>query len=488
MAHIARRPTIHGDKGRAVTVALPPTYEALADLVMSSFRMHAPLKLYLNGKVLLSADTYASISQGDSILGVDCGGNAVDMTDFFKTTYAQNYGPKPLPPREAREDTSPYQPLKDNRDFGTTNGDFKRWAIPKKTEYMPPPVPKRLPFHGRTEAQDQFQQKSLPPAAEPEPEKYERPRIPFTGTTTNQDAFKKWPIKQREQMQPSRERKTCPFTARTSNQDDYRPYKIEPKQATEQEQWAPSPAKFQGVPTSRDYQAWPIEKKQEPETVERPRSLPFTGRTTNQDDFKPYDIKPRDTGEPEEAYSPHKDNRDFRPTSRDYQAWPIPKKEMFAPEETPKSLPFTARSSNQDDYRPYDIKPRDTGEPEEAYAPLKDNRDFVPTSRDYQAWPIAKKETFAPEESPKSLPFTARSSNQDDYRPYDIKPEKRSEAEPYRGSNIPFTATTTNHDDFKRWAIPKKIYVSLVPANDAFLDKTGHIAGSFLTKSKNSSA
>ena len=39
-----RRPTIHGDQHRAVTVVLPPTYEALHSIVLSSFVMNRPVR------------------------------------------------------------------------------------------------------------------------------------------------------------------------------------------------------------------------------------------------------------------------------------------------------------------------------------------------------------------------------------------------------------------------------------------------------------
>lgn len=61
---MSRRPTIHGDQGRAVTVVLPPSYDALYSIVMSSFVMNEPIRFYLNGKILLSQDNYDTIKGG----------------------------------------------------------------------------------------------------------------------------------------------------------------------------------------------------------------------------------------------------------------------------------------------------------------------------------------------------------------------------------------------------------------------------------------
>jgi len=485
MAEIAKRPTIHGDTTRALTVALPPTYDALMELVKTSFHMHASLKLYINGKYPLNLANYSSIGNGDTIIAVDSGGRAVDLKNLFKTTYDDAFGPKPLPPREESAAPAPYEPLKDNRDFHTTNDDFKKWPIPKREQFEPEPAPRRLPFRGTTEAQDQFKPKILPREERPAETPYERPRVPFTGTTTSQDAFKPWKIEKRPEPSAPEERKKCPFTARTTNQDSYKPYKIDPKERMEPEEWKPSPAKFQGRPTSQDYQAWPIAKKEQFEPEERPKPLPFTGRTTNQDDYRPYDVKPQDRQEPQGPYEPMRDNRDFKTTNDDFKKWPIERKDQFEPEPAPRSLPFTARSSNQDDYKPYDIRPSERQEPTTPYSPMRDNRDFKTTNDDFKKWPIPKKEEFEPEPAPRSLPFTARSTNQDDYKPYEIKPKKRQEATPYEGSKIPFTAKTTNQDNYKKWAIPRKIFISIVPANDAFVDKSGAVKGHYMDK-KNS--
>jgi hypothetical protein len=61
---MSRRPTIHGDQGRAVTVVLPPSYDALYSIVMSSFVMNEPIRFYLNGKILLTPDNYDTIQGG----------------------------------------------------------------------------------------------------------------------------------------------------------------------------------------------------------------------------------------------------------------------------------------------------------------------------------------------------------------------------------------------------------------------------------------
>ena len=67
---MSRRPTIHGDQGRAVTVVLPPSYDALYSIVMSSFVMNEPIKFYLNGKILLTPENYDSIQGGTQHLSL----------------------------------------------------------------------------------------------------------------------------------------------------------------------------------------------------------------------------------------------------------------------------------------------------------------------------------------------------------------------------------------------------------------------------------
>ena len=55
------------------------------------------------------------------------------------------------------------------------------------------------------------------------------------------------------------------------------------------------------------------------------------------------------------------------------------------------------------------------------------------------------------------------------------------DAAPSIPETLPFTGTTTNADTYRRWSIPKKTYISLVPANDAFISRaTGETVGDYL--------
>jgi len=95
---------------------------------------------------------------------------------------------------------------------------------------------------------------------------------------------------------------------------------------------------------------------------------------------------------------------------------------------------------------------------------MPDNRDFAPESSQFQAWDLPKRQQPEPVQRHETLPFNARSSYQDDYVPYAVqaRPERPAPAKP--PPSIPFNARSVSQDDFVPHEIPRKIYITLEPA------------------------
>ena len=114
---------------------------------------------------------------------------------------------------------------------------------------------------------------------------------------------------------------------------------------------------------------------------------------------------------------------------------------------------------------------------------MKDDRDFLSTTqREYRPWKIEPRRIPEQEEIKReTIPFAATTTNQDTYKAYKIEPRHAMDAAPSIPEALPFTGTTTNADTYRRWSIPKKTYISLVPANDAFISRaTGETVGDYL--------
>jgi hypothetical protein len=168
-------PKIEGDESRRITVELPATFEDLEHLGITSFGMVGPVTMYRNGVASLTANDYNSVQSGDQIVVVDSRGNALDMKDFFTTTYDRDYAAKPLPPREAAAPAQPYRKMPDSRDFKTTEDDYQAWPIEPRQQPHTVQRPPSLPFRGMTETQDEYTpQKMAPRGPAPPPQEYRK--------------------------------------------------------------------------------------------------------------------------------------------------------------------------------------------------------------------------------------------------------------------------------------------------------------------------
>ena len=213
-------------------------------------------------------------------------------------------------------------------------------------------------------------------------------------------------------------------------------------------------------------------------------------QTTYDRDFAPKELPKRSQNVvlEEEPYVPMKDDRDFLSTTqREYRPWKIEPRKIPEQEEIKReTIPFAATTTNQDTYKAYKIEPRRA-----AAEQVEDfDRTSIPftattTNQDtFKKWPIPKREQ---QESipapPPTIPFAATTTNQDTYKAYKIEPKQHAmdDAAPAIPESLPFTATTTNSDTYRKWSIPKKTYISLVPANDAFISRdTGETVGDYL--------
>jgi len=144
---------------------------------------------------------------------------------------------------------------------------------------------------------------------------------PFLGTTTHQDDFKFMGMpKRREPSTLARtdngiSEKNLPFEGVTTNQHDFRkwnarPPKIMTKQHNRDNQ--PDERDF-GTEFSQQFGHKVVApRKSRAPQEKRPRPLPFTGTTTNRDNYKRWGvIEPAESVMPTRSYRPRADDRDF---------------------------------------------------------------------------------------------------------------------------------------------------------------------------------
>eukprot|EP00750_Incisomonas_marina_P032531 INCI9208.1.p1 GENE.INCI9208.1~~INCI9208.1.p1 ORF type:complete len:291 (-),score=53.98 INCI9208.1:1438-2310(-) len=281
--------SIQGDMSRRITVELPPTFEDLEHLCLTSFGMVGPVTMYKNGVASLTAEDYNNIQSGDQFIVVDSRGNALDMKDFFVTTYDRDFAAKPLPPRDAPAPAEPYRKMPDGRDFRTTEDDYQAWPIERREAPQAAQRHEPLPFKGTTEYRDEFSPHKIPPR-EPGPGPQEYHKMPdsrdFASETSKN--FRQWELPKREQPQQAQRPQSLPFNARSSYQDDFVPHQVPAREAARPVEYKPNGIPFNAQSTTAsDYQAWELPPKDAPHQVARPPpSLPFTARSTTQDDFK----------------------------------------------------------------------------------------------------------------------------------------------------------------------------------------------------------
>jgi len=282
------QPQFRGDPSRRITVELPPTFEDLEHLCLTSFGMVGPVTLYKNGAASLGRDDYSNIRSGDSFVVVDSRGNAMDMKDFFVTTYDQDFTAKPLPPREKPAAAREWRKMPDGRDFRTTEDDYQAWPIEKREQPQSAARPPTLPFNGTTEHRAEYSPHKLPPRdAAPPPRQYEK--LPDTRDFAPESSqFRQWDLPRRQQPEEVRRHETLPFNAKSSYQEDYVAHELPRRSAAEAQKWQPNSIPFNAQSTTAsDFKQWDIPPRQMPHQVAKPPpSLPFNARSTSQDDYK----------------------------------------------------------------------------------------------------------------------------------------------------------------------------------------------------------
>ena len=284
---MAQQPLV-GDASRRITVELPPTFEDLEHLCLTSFGMVGPVTLYRNGVASLTAEDYSKIQSGDNFVVVDSRGNAMDMRDFFVTTYDQDFGAKPLPPREAAAPAQPWQKAPDPRDFRTANDDYQQWPIEKRQAAEQAQRPPTLPFRGTTEQRAEYTPHKIPPRQSGPPAPGYRKTPDPRNFAPESSQYQAWELPKRQQPQQAQVPQSLPFNARSSYQDDFVAHPVARRAPPEDQQWKPNNIPFNAKSTAAsDYQAWELPPRTGPHQVARPPpSMPFNARSTAQDDFR----------------------------------------------------------------------------------------------------------------------------------------------------------------------------------------------------------
>lgn len=280
-------PTYVGDTNRRITVELPRSFEDLEHLCLTSFGMVGPVTLYRNGTATLTAADYGNIRSGDNFVVVDSRGNALDMKDFFVSTYDSDFKAKPLPPRQLTKVADPWRQTPDNRTFKTTEDDYQAWPVQERKHVQPIEPAASLPFSGVTEYDAKFTPHKIPPrSAEVTASKFVK--VPDNRNFSPESSkYKAWDLPKRQSPSEIQRPATLPFKAKSSYQQDFVAHELPEKTLQPSTTWKPSKIPFQAQSTAQsDYRKWDIPTREMPHRIARPPTLPFNATTTAQDDYR----------------------------------------------------------------------------------------------------------------------------------------------------------------------------------------------------------
>lgn len=149
------------------------------------------------------------------------------------TTSREAYGVKPLEPRQYepapqyRPSTVPFQGTSEAR------AQYQPWELPRRgsgsgEELMHPPRP-HIPFTGTSTARDAYTPKALEPRPTTAMPEYKPSSVPFAGSTEAREQYKAWDLPARPTYDPSQvpERPRIPFEGRSTAQEAYTPKQLE---------------------------------------------------------------------------------------------------------------------------------------------------------------------------------------------------------------------------------------------------------------------
>eukprot|EP00753_Platysulcus_tardus_P009616 PLAT221.4.p1 GENE.PLAT221.4~~PLAT221.4.p1 ORF type:complete len:534 (+),score=117.07 PLAT221.4:66-1604(+) len=264
-------------------------------------------------------------------------------------------------------------------------------AAPKRT------VPPSLPFEGTSTTRDQYRKWSgvARPAARKK-NSWKPSTVKFEGTSTTRDEYKPIApedlvgVRKRPQAKPTVPK--LPFEGDTEFQRAYKKWDVAPREAKKKAPYKPSSAKFEGTTTARDdYPAFSMEDMVPTESARPPErsgatGVPFAGVSSTKADYPEWPIEARKPKK-KAAYKPSKTR--FEGKSTTAEAFPAFNMEDVAPVHSaapkrtvPPSLPFEGTSTTRDQYRKWSGVARPAPKKKGAgWKPTSDDRDFVSTTR-----------------------------------------------------------------------------------------------------------
>ncbi|KAJ3416528.1 hypothetical protein HDV05_001265 [Chytridiales sp. JEL 0842] len=290
-------------------------------------------------------------------------------------------------------------------------------------------------FSGSTESREKFVKHQMPKYALPKKEPWVGNNSTFDATTTQRTDFPVWPVsapKPKEKVQWVSS--SGKFDGQTTNKADFRDLGLQPRFHKEPLKYVPSDSKFEGTSShAADYKNWPITSRPKgrqyapylPVSDDRdfkstttaayvghpilekstPRQLPqftpsntkFEGVTTSKDAYQKWTVPPRPRRE-KVQWVP---NASEFVSSTTYSDNYVPKTIERSIEATPRSLPgqhvvmnsskFEGISTHKSDFLPTGkVEKCPDFRPQNAYRPMKDDRDFLTTNRSsHDTKPIA---------------------------------------------------------------------------------------------------
>ncbi|KAI9332367.1 hypothetical protein BDR26DRAFT_869374 [Obelidium mucronatum] len=214
------------------------------------------------------------------------------------------------------------------------------------------------------------------------------------------------------------------FSGKTENRERFVAHPIPPVFVPQKAVWSGTGLPFDGTTTQRtDFPIWdiaPHAAKEKPQWISS--SGKFDGQTTSKTDFRDMGVQPRYQRKPQQY--------------------------------VPNAAKFDGLSSHKEAFQSWPINSKPVGRHYDAYAPLKDDRDFKSTTAsayidhpmDSQFAEQQKGQFFFP---PPDSKFEGQTTSQDAYRKWNVKPRERRAKVEYVPNTSKFPSDTTYTDNFQ---------------------------------------
>jgi len=308
-----------------------------------------------------------------------------------------------------------------------------------------------IPLSGDTEYNQNYLEKSVP-LERRKPNDYIPNTNPFEGNTESHDKYIQHPLSKRQNPKvnmytPS----NLPLDSLTTQKADYIKYDVGPVKIVKPDLTPITTGDFCGETTNNnDYKRWDLPARATRKQTYMPNSAKFDGLTTNNRDYLPWDVQRPQKRDPLK-YQPEDEDRDFLSTNnRDYTKKELPSRYVKKIDKyLPNKLPLDDLTINHKDYVKWDVLP-DIVKKKNDYVPLDEDRDFQSTAAaSYLPHKAKLTQAKAPTMyTPSNLKLDDMTTQKHDYLEWPLQ-DRYVRPNTYIPNNLPFDGETTYHDNYQ---------------------------------------